>query len=137
MKIEIYEAVLEINSHINIISSNHSEQRDSTSSHGTNITPKVQNLKGDEIYLMKTPNQSNNETLQIDKSKLKQFFHSQLTMCQIIFFILNFIGIIVFIILIIVFSKVKHTKSGKQSIIIRRRKIFSFLLHTIYRSIHY
>lgn len=99
----------------NLPSSNSSAARDSASSHATTISFDPQNIDKDKLYLTKTPIQSDTKE---NKTILKQTLKSRLTRCQLILLILNFVGIIAFIILIAIFAKTKHSTTG---IFIRRQ----------------
>ncbi|CAF0797992.1 unnamed protein product [Rotaria sordida] len=92
------------------VSSNDSQQRDSASSQVT-ISFNANDIHNDTLHLTKTQIQSETKQFKINLIFLKQKLKSRLTKCQLIFFLLHIICILILILLIIFLTKSKRSIS--------------------------
>ncbi|UJR33256.1 hypothetical protein I4U23_020711 [Adineta vaga] len=91
--------------------SHNSSERASTSSQATTISFDQNSCNDDKINLTKTSLHCDNKLFNVNVTLVKQIFKSKLTICQLILFFLNIIGISAFLLLLILFVKVKRSNS--------------------------
>ncbi|CAF1599412.1 unnamed protein product [Adineta ricciae] len=89
----------------------HPKERDATSTHSTIISFDQKSTSGDKITLTNPSIYDENKMFNLNKTLVKKIFKSRVTISQLFLCLLNVIGIVIFLLLLIFFTKTKQSNS--------------------------